>query len=109
MPLALRLYGQMDQRLQAEGLGIGMVAARGPLTTASWLTGITPLMEGMITAPEQVTNLLDTVTTSLIRWLEAQLDMLRAAAGHSAAGRSGRHGFETHLSVHGRAAPQAHL
>ncbi len=81
MPLALRLYGQMDQRLQAEGLGIGMVAARGPLTTASWLTGITALMEGMISTPEMVTNLLETVTTSLIRWLEAQLGMLRAPQG----------------------------
>jgi len=81
MPLALRLYGQMDQRLQAEGLGIGMVAARGPLTTASWLTGITPLMEGMITNPDQVTNLLETVTTSLIRWLEAQLGTLRTPQG----------------------------
>lgn len=81
MPLALRLYRQMDQRLQAEGLGIGMVAARGPLTTASWLTGITALMEGMITTPEMVTNLLETVTTSLIRWLEAQLGMLREPQG----------------------------
>lgn len=73
MPLALRLYQQVDRRLQADGLNIPMVAARGPLTTASWLTGITPLMEGMISAPEQVGKILDTVTTSLIRWLEAQL------------------------------------
>ncbi|MHB0987202.1 MAG: uroporphyrinogen decarboxylase family protein [Bellilinea sp.] len=81
MPLALRLYRKMDQRLQAEGLGIRMVAARGPLTTASWLTGITPLMEGMITAPEQVTRVLETITTSLIRWLDAQLETLREPQG----------------------------
>lgn len=81
MPLALRLYEQMDRRLQAEGLSIPMVAARGPLATASWLTGITPLMEGMIAQPEQVSKLLETVTTSLIRWLEAQLGAISRPVG----------------------------
>lgn len=81
MPLALRLYQQMDQRLQSEGLGIHIVAARGPLTTASWLTGIPGLMEGLASEPEQVTQILDHVTTSLIRWLEAQLSMLREPMG----------------------------
>jgi uroporphyrinogen decarboxylase len=81
MPLALRLYHQMDQRLQAEGLGIHMVAARGPLTTASWLAGISPLMEGLAAQPEQASRVLQTVTTSLIRWLEAQLETLRQPQG----------------------------
>jgi uroporphyrinogen-III decarboxylase len=81
MPLALRLYEQMDRRLQAEGLGIHMVAARGPLTSASWLTGITPLMEGLAAQPEVVSRILETVTTSLIRWLEAQLGTLREPQG----------------------------
>ena len=58
-----------------------MVAARGPLTTASWLTGVTPLMEGLVTQPEQVSKVLDTVTTSLIRWLEAQLATLHEPVG----------------------------
>lgn len=81
MPLALRLYRQMDQRLAAEGLGIHMVAARGPLTTASWLTGIGPLMEGLVAQPEQAGRVLETVTTSLISWLEAQLSTLRQPQG----------------------------
>ncbi|MFM8319640.1 MAG: uroporphyrinogen decarboxylase family protein [Chloroflexota bacterium] len=81
MPLALRLYRQMDLRLQAEGLSIPMVAARGPLTSASWLVGITALMEGLAMQPEKVTCLLETVTTSLIRWLEAQLGELRQPQG----------------------------
>lgn len=81
MPLALRLYEQMDRRLEAEGLGIHMVAARGPLTTASWLTGITPLMEGLVSQPELAGVVLETVTTSLIRWLEAQLETLRQPQG----------------------------
>ena len=81
MPLALRLYRQMDRRLEAHGLAIPMVAARGPLTTASWLTGITPLMEGLALQPELANQVLETVTTSLIRWLEAQLETLRQPQG----------------------------
>jgi uroporphyrinogen-III decarboxylase len=81
MPLMLRFYERMDQRLEAEGLGIHMVAARGPLTTASWLTGISPLMEGMLAQPDQVNKVLETVTTSLIYWLEAQLGTLRKPEG----------------------------
>ena len=33
-------------------------------------------MEGMLAQPEQVNKILETVTTSLIRWLEAQLGTL---------------------------------
>ena len=76
MPLVLRLYQQMDEHLSAEGTPIRMVASRGPLAVASWLVGITPLMEGLVMQPEQTAKLLDTVTTSLINWLQAQLDCL---------------------------------
>jgi uroporphyrinogen-III decarboxylase len=81
MPLILRLYRQMDQRLAAEGLGIHMVAARGPMTTVGWLAGVAPLMESLIAQPEQASRVLETVTTSLIRWLEAQLSTLRQPQG----------------------------
>jgi len=81
MPLVLRLYEVMDERLQAEGLGIKMVCARGPMTVASWLAGVTPLMMGLITSPTEVSRILDTVTTTLIRWLHAQLDTLRQPEG----------------------------
>jgi uroporphyrinogen-III decarboxylase len=81
MPLVLRLYQMMDQWLHAEGLGIKMVCARGPMTVASWLAGVTPLMMGLITSPAEVSRILDTVTTTLIRWLHAQLDTLRQPEG----------------------------
>jgi uroporphyrinogen-III decarboxylase len=76
MPLVLRLYEVMDERLQAEGLGIKMVCARGPMTVASWLAGVTPLMMGLVINPDEVSRILDTMTTSIIRWLHAQLDTL---------------------------------
>jgi uroporphyrinogen-III decarboxylase len=81
MPLVLRLYEVVDERLHAEGLGIKMVCARGPMTVASWLAGMTPLMMGLITSPAEVARILDTVTTTLIRWLHAQLDTLRQPEG----------------------------
>jgi uroporphyrinogen-III decarboxylase len=81
MPLVLRLYQQMDERLSTEGTPIRMVAARGPLAVASWLVGITTLMEGLALQPEVTAQLLETVTTSLISWLQAQLDCLSQPEG----------------------------
>ena len=81
MPLVLRLYEVVDERLQAEGLGVRMVCARGPMTVASWLVGMTPLMMALITEPDATSRLLDTVTTSIIRWLQAQLDAVRQPEG----------------------------
>jgi uroporphyrinogen-III decarboxylase len=81
MPLVLRLYEVMDERLRAEGLGISMVAARGPLTIASWLMGVTPLLLGFADSPKLVTTLLETMTATVIRWLHAQLEALRQPEG----------------------------
>ena len=81
MPLVLRLYQDMDERLAAEGIPIRMVAARGPLAVASWLVGITGLMEALVLQPELISRLLEKVTTSLIDWLEAQLDCLSQPEG----------------------------
>jgi uroporphyrinogen-III decarboxylase len=81
MPLALRLYRKADERLSAEGLGIKMVAARGPLTTISWLAGMTPLLIGIAKEPKLVSGILETVTTTIIHWLHAQLDVLRSPEG----------------------------
>jgi uroporphyrinogen-III decarboxylase len=81
MPLALRLYEAMESRLQAEGLGIKMVCARGPMAITSWLVGMTPLMMGLVMNPDQISKLLETVTTSIIDWLRAQLDTLREPEG----------------------------
>ena len=77
MPLALRLYQVMDERLQADGLGINMVCARGPMTVASWLSGMTQLLMEVAINPDRVSHILDAVTTTIIRWLHAQLEQER--------------------------------
>jgi uroporphyrinogen decarboxylase len=81
MPLVLRLYEVMEARLRAEGLGIRMVAARGPLTVASWLMGMTPLLFGIIDSPGLISAVLETATTTTIRWLQAQLNTLGQPEG----------------------------
>lgn len=81
MPLVLRQQKVMDERLQAEGLGIRMAAARGPMTIASWLMGVTPLMMGIATNPKKLTDFLETLTTTIISWLHAQLDVLHQPEG----------------------------
>jgi uroporphyrinogen-III decarboxylase len=81
MPLVLRLYELMDERLRAEGLGIRMVAARGPMTVASWLMGTMALMMGVAADPGPVSRILETMTTTIIRWLHAQLEAVREPEG----------------------------
>ncbi len=81
MPLVLRLYEQAEAKLWAEGLGIKMVAARGPMVTASWVMGVTDLMTGLVTHPKEISQFLDTITTTLIHWLRAQLETLREPEG----------------------------
>ncbi len=81
MPLVLRQYKVMEERLSAEGLGIRMVAARGPMTVFSWLVGITPLMTEIVANPKRVSDILEIITTTIIRWLHAQLETLRQPEG----------------------------
>ena len=81
MPLVLRRYKQTEERLRAEGLNIKMVASRGPMVTAAWVMGVTGLMTGMVTNPKEVHKFLDTMTTTIINWLHAQLDEISEPEG----------------------------
>ena len=81
MPLALRRYEYAEARLQAEGLGVRMVASRGPMVTAAWVMGVTDLMTSIVTQPKKVSQFLDTLTTTIINWLHAQLKRIRAPEG----------------------------
>jgi len=81
MPLVLRMNKHVEERLRAEGLGINMVAARGPMATAGWLMGITNLMMGLVTHPAEINRFLDSLTTTIINWLQAQLEPLHQPEG----------------------------
>jgi len=81
MPLVLQRYLDAEKRLLPEGEAIKMVAARGPFAVAGWLLGISDLMIALKKEPEKIGRLLDTLTTTIIRWLRAQLDVLSAPEG----------------------------
>ncbi len=81
LPLTLRLYEDMESRLRAKGLGIKMVAARGPVVTASFLLGVTELMMGLVTYPAKINRFLETVTTTIINYFHAQLKRLHEPEG----------------------------
>lgn len=66
MPLVLQRYADAERRLLPEGIGVKMVAARGPLAVAAWLLGVTELMIALKTEPDAITRLLNTLTTTIL-------------------------------------------
>jgi uroporphyrinogen-III decarboxylase len=78
MPFVLQRYLDAEKRLLPEGMNIQMVAARGPLAIAGWLVGFSDLMLALKTEPVLIHRALQVVTETIIRWLHAQWDVLRA-------------------------------
>jgi uroporphyrinogen decarboxylase len=76
MPLILHRYETMKQRIFDAGYTIPVVAARGPLCTASFFRGVTELMMDVVESPEQVKKLLNITTTLTIDWLKAQAEVI---------------------------------
>jgi uroporphyrinogen decarboxylase len=81
-PLILHRYATMKQRIFDAGYTMPVVAARGPLCTASFFRGVTQLMMDMMDDPDRTLKLLDICTTLTIDWLKAQA----AAIGPSVEG-----------------------
>jgi uroporphyrinogen decarboxylase len=81
-PLILHRYATQKQRIFDAGYTLPIVAARGPLCTASFFRGVTPLMMDLVEEPERVLQLLEICTTFVIDWLKAQT----AAIGQSVEG-----------------------
>ncbi|MCX6873904.1 MAG: uroporphyrinogen decarboxylase family protein [Verrucomicrobia bacterium] len=71
-PLILHRYATMKQRIFDAGYTIPVVAARGPLCTASFFRGVTQLMMDLMDEPQRVLQLIDLCTTLTIDWLKAQ-------------------------------------
>jgi len=71
--LALHRLKVQKQRIFDAGYIIPVVAARGPLCTASFVRGVTEFMLDLIDKPEQVHQLIDLTTNLVIDWLKAQI------------------------------------
>jgi len=74
MPVALRRMRMQRHRILDAGYVTPFATARGPLCLASFLRGVTEFMLDLSEHGDEVHRLLDTLTTTIIRWLEAQCE-----------------------------------
>jgi uroporphyrinogen decarboxylase len=81
MPLVLNLYKYVQGKLDGTGHEIKIVAARGPLTVASFLYGLTEFLMGIRIEPDWMKKLLELTTETAITWLKAQLAAVPSAEG----------------------------
>lgn len=81
MPLVLHRYSDAERRLLPEGVNVRMVAARGPFAVGAWLLGMSDFLVALKVEPEASRRLLEVLTETAIRWLRAQLGVLRAPEG----------------------------
>jgi len=73
MPLLLKHYERVRAPMAERGLSPRIAAARGPLTVACHVHGVTELLLATHTEPEACEAFLDKTTELCIAWLEAQL------------------------------------
>jgi len=76
MALALHRYRMQKSRIFDTGYTIPVATARGPLCTAGFLMGIDEFMVALSDNPEGVHKLLEFTTGAIIRWLEAQAEVI---------------------------------
>lgn len=76
MALCLYRYEKLKERIAGAGFITPVVAARGPLTIASFFRGVTNLMEDIVDEPERTLKLLNLTTNLGIGWLKAQAEVL---------------------------------
>lgn len=81
MPIVLNLYRRLESRVNDAGHVIKVVAARGPLTLASHLLGVTEFLLELKLHPAETHRFLRITTTLARTWLEAQAEALRAVEG----------------------------
>lgn len=81
MPLILARYKETLPKIQAEGMDIKIVAARGPLALATHLMGVTEFLIAMKIDPEKTHKFLEITTRTVIEWLEAQAECLSGVEG----------------------------
>jgi uroporphyrinogen decarboxylase len=76
MALALRRYQTGKQRIFEAGYTIPFATARGPLTVASFLRGLTAFMLDLTEQPEAAHALLNLTTNAIVAWLKAQQEAI---------------------------------
>jgi uroporphyrinogen decarboxylase len=81
MPIALNLYKNAEKRIKNIGESIKIVAARGPLTIATHLMGLTEFLVALKIDPENTHKLLKLTSAMSRDWLQAQAETLSEVEG----------------------------
>lgn len=81
LPILLNQYRRLKPAIEAAGHTIKMVAARGPLTTATHLMGVTNFLLALKLQPAETHCLLRLTTTLARQWLEAQAEAVGGIEG----------------------------
>jgi len=81
LPVVINYYRRMEPQVNDAGQLIKVVAARGPLTLATHLMGVTDFLLALKLNPRETHRLLKTTTTLVRTWLEAQAEVLREPEG----------------------------
>lgn len=81
MAITIRRYLDAETRLNAQGLGIKMVASRGPFAIGTRLMGQEFFMNALRSQPQKMAIFLGMLTQMTISWLKAQLHTLRDPEG----------------------------
>ncbi len=81
LPLVLHHYRRMEPRVRDAGHRIKIVAARGPLTTATHLAGVSAFLLALRLDPAAAHRLLRVTTTLVRNWLDAQATALPDVEG----------------------------
>lgn len=77
MPMVLNFYRRLEPRISDAGHVVKMVAARGPLTVAAHLMGVSNFLLGMKLEAAATQRLLRITTTLVKDWLQAQAEALK--------------------------------
>jgi len=81
MPLVLSIYKNIEPKLEELGQYVKVVAARGPLTIASYVMGVTNFLLAIKMYPTNTHRLLKCTAELTRRWLEAQAGVLSEVEG----------------------------
>lgn len=81
MPVILNYYRRLEPRLNDAGQVVKMIAARGPLTVATHLMGVSNFLLGMKLEAAATHRLLRITTTLVKDWLHAQAEVLKEVEG----------------------------
>jgi uroporphyrinogen decarboxylase len=81
MPVVLNYYRRLEPRVNEAGHVIKMVAARGPLTVATHVMGVSNFLLELKLNPQGTHRFLRQTTTLVRTWLAAQAEALREVEG----------------------------